>query len=83
MVIGDRLAVLPDGSSRRQIPPTKLRAIVQHFVVELETHMVLYQAAQESSCTRSGSDNYREYTEFDNGFFAILGVSREVAPHMC
>lgn len=36
--------------------------------------MVLYQAAQESSCTRSGSDN-REYTEFDNGFFASVSGS--------
>lgn len=52
----------------------KLRAIVQYFVIEPETHMILYQAAQESSCTRSGPDSYQEYTEFDNGFYAILGT---------
>lgn len=30
-------------------PQKQLRAIAQHFVIETETRMVLYQAAQESS----------------------------------
>lgn len=37
------------------------------------TKKVVCEVARSSTCTRLGPDGYTEYTELDNGFFAILG----------
>ncbi len=55
------------------IPPKNLRVIIQNFIVEEQTKMVIYEAYRTPTCTRSGPNGYREYTELDNGFFALLG----------
>ena len=55
-------------AAKENVQSTKLRAIKQHFVVEEQTRMVLYEAARSSSCTRSDANGYREYTKYDNGF---------------
>ena len=56
-----------------RVSSTKLRAIIQHCIVNTPTKKVIYEVARSSACTRSGPDGYLEYTELDNGFFAILG----------
>ena len=49
-----------------------LRAIVRLRIVNDEAKRIIWYAGQTSSWTREGPDNYREYTELDDGFFAIL-----------
>ena len=74
LTIRDRLAVICYTAAMDNVPPTRLRVIIQNFIIEKHTRIVVYEAFRTSTCTRSGPNGYREYTEFNSGFFAILGI---------
>ncbi|KAL8856142.1 MAG: hypothetical protein Q9178_007267 [Gyalolechia marmorata] len=52
-----------------------LRAIVRLRIINKEAKRIIWYAGQTSSSTRKGPKNYREYTELDHGFHAILGTA--------
>ena len=61
-------------ATRKEIvSPRKLRAIIQYFIVNKPTKSVIFEVLRNSTVTRSGPNGYREYSELDNGFFALLG----------
>ncbi|KAK2798739.1 hypothetical protein FQN50_008720 [Emmonsiellopsis sp. PD_5] len=57
-------------AKRQQANPSNLRVIVRYVIVEECTQRVIWQAHRASG---SGPESYREYTEFDEGYYAILG----------
>jgi len=53
--------------------PSDLQAIVRFRVVNRSTMQVIWRAAINSTCTREADHHHREYTELDQGYYAILG----------
>jgi hypothetical protein len=56
-----------------------LRTIVRNNVVNQSCRTAIWYAARRSTCTSEGEKGYKVYTEFDNGFFAILGSQNGVS----
>ena len=50
-----------------------LKAIVRFHVVNDMTKVIIWKAMQSSTSTKEGLNFYREYTEIDDGYYAILG----------
>ena len=50
-----------------------LKAIVRFYVVNESTKTIIWKAMQSSTSTKEGPHFYREYTDLDDGYFAILG----------
>ncbi|KAL8725069.1 MAG: hypothetical protein Q9181_006554 [Wetmoreana brouardii] len=58
---------------QQQSTPSSLRTILRSLVINEATQRVIWEASRRSTFTREGPDNHRQYTEDDEGFFAILG----------
>ena len=61
-------------TSERTTPPLVTRDTVAHQRICVSTLRAICCKVFRDTlhCTRSGPDGYGEYTEFDNGFFALL-----------
>ncbi len=57
---------------RQSIPVSNLRVIVRLFVINKSSKRVIEETLLHSSCTR-GETTHFEYTEADQGFYALLG----------
>ena len=53
--------------------PGDLKVIVRSWIVNKPTQRVIWQAAKLSTCTVQGPRDHKEYTEWDQGYHAILG----------
>lgn len=57
---------------RQSIPVSNLRVIVRLFVINEASKRVIEETLVHSSCTR-GETTHFEYSEVDQGFYALLG----------
>lgn len=53
--------------------PSKLSLIVRYNVENSSTLTAIWHAERMSTYTREGERGYREYTQIDDGYYAILG----------
>lgn len=53
--------------------PGDLKVIVRSWIINKPTQRVIWQAAKLSTCTMEGPRDHKEYTEWDQGYHAILG----------
>ena len=53
--------------------PGDLKVIVRSWIVNEPTQRMIWQAAKLSTCSMRGPKDHKEYTEWDQGYYAILG----------
>ena len=52
---------------------TNIRAILNYYIINDEVLQVLYWGHRNSHSARDGGNGHREYSETDDGFYAVLG----------
>ncbi|PSS25248.1 hypothetical protein M430DRAFT_15974 [Amorphotheca resinae ATCC 22711] len=57
----------------RESKPSDLHAVVRFRVVNNATKRLIWESARRSTCTIEGENGLREYTNWDQGYHAILG----------
>lgn len=55
------------------VGPSKLRCIVLSFVLNENTKAVIFEGGRRSTSTFQKTLGYKEYTDLDDGFYALLG----------
>ena len=55
------------------VRPSKLRCIVLGFVVNENTKAIIFKAGRRSTSTFQKTLGYKEYTDLDDGCYALLG----------
>jgi hypothetical protein len=58
---------------KKGLTASALRAIVRLVVINENSQNIIWEASRRSQSTREGPNGYREYTIFDEAYFALLG----------
>ena len=61
------------GAERDNVRPSRLRCMVLYHIVNYNTKKVIYETIRRSTSTVEKTFGYKEYTDLDDGFYALLG----------
>ena len=61
------------GAQRGSVRPSRLRCMVLYHILNYNTKNVIYETICRSTSTLEKSSGYREYTDLDDGVYALLG----------
>ncbi|KAL8819999.1 MAG: hypothetical protein Q9191_007610, partial [Dirinaria sp. TL-2023a] len=61
------------GADKDNVGPSRLRCIVISHIMNEHTKDVIFQSIRSSTTTLEKSDGHKEFTETDDGFYALLG----------
>ena len=61
------------GAERDRVRPARLQCIVLYHIVNFDTKKVIYETIRSSTSTFEKDFGYKEYTDLDDGFYALLG----------
>ena len=71
------------GVEQDNVQPSRLRCIVISHIINDNTKNVIFETTRVSTSTLSGDHGHKEFTEVDDGFYALLGsVLGKSAMHM-
>ena len=71
------------GAEQDSVQPSRLRCIVMSPIVNDKTKNVIFETTRASTLTLSGDHGHKEFTQVDDGFYALLGsVLGKLAMHM-
>lgn len=72
------LGALQDG-----VQPWRLRCVVMQFIINENTKDVVFETTRASTSTLEKENGHKEFTDIDDGFYALLGsVLGKLAMHM-
>lgn len=60
-------------AERDSVRPSRIRCIVLYHIVNYNTKKVIYETIRRSTSTVEKPNGYKEYTDLDDGFYALLG----------